>query len=129
MRSIVLMAVLVLLFPGVALTQQPSAAQVKFFESHIRPALVKYCYSCHSVDGESRGGLLLDTRQGWLQGGDGGQAIVPGKPEVSLLWEAINWEGYEMPPSKKMPADVIAKFKEWIEMAHESQAFQDQNGM
>ena len=110
------MAVLVLLFPGVALTQQPSAAQVKFFESHIRPALVKYCYSCHSVDGESRGGLLLDTRQGWLQGGDGGQAIVPGKPEVSLLWEAINWEGYEMPPSKKMPADVIAKFKEWIEM-------------
>ena len=85
--------------------QQPTAAQIKFFETNIRPALVKYCYECHSVEsGDSRGGLLVDTRQGLLQGGDAGPAIVPGDAEDSLLWEAITWQGYEMPPSQKMPA-------------------------
>ncbi|MEL7337161.1 MAG: DUF1549 domain-containing protein, partial [Planctomycetota bacterium] len=86
-------------------------------ETHIRPALTKYCYECHSVEsGDSRGGLLLDTRQGLLQGGDAGPAIVPGNLDDSLLWDVINWQGYEMPPSQQMPASVIANFKKWIEM-------------
>ncbi|MEO1524890.1 MAG: DUF1553 domain-containing protein [Planctomycetota bacterium] len=97
--------------------QQPSAAQIKFFESNIRPALIKYCYECHSVEaGDSRGGLLVDTRMGLMQGGDAGPAIVPGDAESSVLWEAITWQGYEMPPSQKMPASVIADFKKWIDM-------------
>lgn len=116
-RILVLLAATVLLPFSSAKAQDTTSAQIKFFETNIRPALVKYCYKCHSVEsGDSRGGLLLDTRQGWLQGGDGGAAIVPGKPEASLLWEAINYERYEMPPDKKMPADVIANFKTWIEM-------------
>ena len=99
------------------IAQQPNAAQLRFFESNIRPALVKYCYECHSVEkGESRGGLVLDFREGLLQGGDSGPALEPGKPETSLIWEAINWDGYEMPPSQKMPASVIANFKTWITM-------------
>ena len=97
--------------------QQPSDAQLRFFETNIRPALVKYCYDCHSVDaGDSRGGLLLDTRQGLLQGGDSGPAIKPGDHASSLIWEAINWIGYEMPPIQKMPSEVIAHFKTWIDM-------------
>ncbi|MEL6105512.1 MAG: DUF1553 domain-containing protein [Planctomycetota bacterium] len=97
--------------------QDPTASQVTFFESKIRPALIKYCYECHSVKaGDSRGGLLVDTRKGLLQGGDAGPAIAPGDAEGSLLWEAITWQGYEMPPSQKMPSSVIADFKKWIEM-------------
>ena len=97
--------------------QQPSDAQLRFFETNIRPALVKYCYDCHSVDaGDSRAGLLVDTRQGLLQGGDSGPALIPGNHADSLIWEAINWEGYEMPPSQKMPPEVIAHFKTWIDM-------------
>ena len=97
--------------------QNISATQLKYFETNIRPALVKYCYDCHSVDaGDSRAGLLVDTREGLLQGGDSGPAIIPGNHADSLIWEAINWEGYEMPPSRKMPAEVIARFKQWIEM-------------
>ncbi|MEM6692402.1 MAG: DUF1549 domain-containing protein [Planctomycetota bacterium] len=103
--------------PAVVLAQQPSAAQVRFFETNIRPALVKYCYECHSVEaGDSQGGLLVDTRNGLMQGGDAGPAIVPGNSEASLLWEAITWQGYEMPPSQKMPVPVIANFKKWIDM-------------
>lgn len=107
----------VVLMSGIADAQQPSAGQAKFFETNIRPALVKYCYECHSVEaGDSRGGLLLDTRMGLMQGGDAGPAIVPGDAESSLLWDAITWSGYEMPPSQKMPAAVIADFKKWIDM-------------
>ena len=70
-----------------------------------------------SVDaGDSRAGLLVDTRQGLLQGGDSGPALVPGNHTDSLIWEAINWDGYEMPPSQKMPSEVIAHFKTWIDM-------------
>ena len=113
-----LLVLTTMLLPLVNLNaQQPSPTQLRFFETNIRPALVKYCYKCHSVEsGDSRAGLLLDTRRGLLEGGDSGPAIVPGDPDDSLLWEAINWDGYEMPPSEQMPADVIAKFKQWIEM-------------
>ncbi len=91
--------------------------QIEFFEAKIRPALVKYCYQCHSLEeSDSRAGLLVDTRADLLQGGDGGPAIVPGDLDGSLLWEAINYEGSEMPPSQPMPDEVIADFKTWIEM-------------
>lgn len=97
--------------------EEYSASQIAYFETNIRPALVKYCYDCHSVDaGDSRAGLLVDTREGLLTGGDSGPALVPGNHRDSLLWEAINWDGYEMPPSKQMPASVIDKFKTWIDM-------------
>ena len=97
--------------------EEITATQRKYFETNIRPALVKYCYDCHSVDaGDSRAGLLVDTREGLLEGGDSGPAIVPGDHAESLIWEAINWDGYEMPPSQKMPAAVIAKFRTWIDM-------------
>ena len=112
-----LFAALAILMPSLASAQQASPDQIKFFEANIRPALVKYCYGCHSVEaGDSQGGLLVDTRMGLMQGGDAGAAIVPGNADDSLLWEAINWQGYEMPPSQKMPASVIADFKKWIEM-------------
>ena len=119
----VVLATLLCLFvldtTSVAYGQQNAGSpeQIEFFESKIRPALVKYCYQCHSLEeGDSRAGLLVDTRADLLQGGDGGPAIVPGDLESSLLWEAINYEGSEMPPSQPMPDEVIADFKKWIEM-------------
>ncbi|MEM7391908.1 MAG: c-type cytochrome domain-containing protein, partial [Verrucomicrobiota bacterium] len=93
--------------------------QIRFFETHIRPAFIKYCYECHSAEEKtSRGGLLVDTRERLLQGGDSGPAIESGNPERSLLWEAITWfdEDLEMPPDEKMPAEVIAHFKTWLRM-------------
>ncbi|MEL6898625.1 MAG: hypothetical protein AAFP90_21215, partial [Planctomycetota bacterium] len=55
----------VLISPALAAAEPPQPQEIHFFETHIRPALTKYCYECHSVEsGDSRGGLLLDTRQG-----------------------------------------------------------------
>ena len=48
------------------------------FENKIRPLLVKRCLECHGAE-KQKGGLRLDTREGWLKGGDSGPALVPGE--------------------------------------------------
>src|SRR3954464_5163547 len=64
--------------------------QLDFFEKKIRPILVDNCYKCHSHDSEKiKGGLLLDTHDGVLKGGETGPALVPGDPEKSLLIKAV----------------------------------------
>ncbi len=93
--------------------------QFDFFETKIRPALIKHCYKCHSQDGDKiKGGLLLDTRDDALQGGDSGPALVPGDLIESLLFTAIQYNDsdLEMPPKYKLENDVIADFKKWIEI-------------
>lgn len=88
-----------------------------FFEKRIRPVLVEHCYRCHAADAKSvRGGLVVDTRDGLITGGDSGAAIVPGKPDESLLIEALRYESYEMPPEGKLPDDIIDDFVRWVEM-------------
>jgi hypothetical protein len=91
--------------------------QTKFFESKIRPVLVRECFGCHSAQvGQVKGGLWLDDKEGVLTGGDSGAAVVPGELEESLLWNAINHEDYRMPPGKKLSDGIISDFREWIEM-------------
>ena len=96
----------------------PDKKGIAFFEKRIRPVLVESCYECHSTKEGSKlkGGLALDSREGLLQGGETGPAIVPGSPEDSLLIEAIRHDGLEMPPEKKLPASVIADFVTWVKM-------------
>src|SRR5215210_8645482 len=68
-------------------------AQLDFFEKKIRPVLAEQCYECHSASAKKlKGGLLLDTREGVLKGGDSGPAIVPGKPAKSLLLTTMKHE-------------------------------------
>lgn len=100
--------------------QTPSNAdQIQFFEKHIRPVLVKECYSCHSADSkEIEGGLTLDTREGIRKGGDTGPAVVPGNVRRSLLIKALKQtdDNLQMPPDKKLPAEVISQFEKWVAM-------------
>jgi cytochrome c553 len=97
-------------------TESADPAQLKFFEERIRPVLVEHCYSCHSADAKSiKGGLVLDSREGILAGGDSGPALVPKKAADSLLLQAMKHESLEMPPERKLPENVIADFSKWIE--------------
>lgn len=89
--------------------------KLQFFESRIRPVLIEHCHECHGdSEDDLQGGLRVDHRAGLLTGGDSGPALVPGKPEESLLLEAMRYEGLEMPPNGKLPAAVIADFEKWI---------------
>jgi len=97
---------------------QAEGEEVQFFESRIRPVLIEQCYQCHSAsaarNGKLEGDLQLDTREGIRRGGDTGPAVVPGKPEKSLLISAMRHDGLQMPPKKKLPARVIDDFVRWI---------------
>lgn len=94
--------------------------QLQFFETRIRPVLVENCYRCHSrSEGKSKGGLTLDTRSGWEKGGDTGPALVPGKPEESLLIKAVHYADPDlsMPPkSDKLPDGQVADLEKWVSM-------------
>ena len=80
-----------------------AAALEKFFEQNVRPLLAENCYSCHAAK-KQKGGLRLDSLEAILKGGESGPAVVPGKPEESLLVSAINYAGPEMPPDRKTAA-------------------------
>jgi cytochrome c553 len=106
---------------AVLLTPPVAAAAAEdgkaFFEAKVRPVLIKHCYECHSVEsGKSKGGLLLDSREGLRKGGDTGPAVVPGDPGGSLLLAAVKHEqDMEMPPKKpRLPAAVISDLEAWI---------------
>ena len=87
----------------------------KFFEQSIAPLLRDKCNRCHSHDaGKSENGLMLDSRQSMLQGGDSGPAVVPGKPDESLLIEAIRYEDLEMPPDGKLSDREIKLLEDWV---------------
>lgn len=115
-------AAILLSVPAAALAD----AGTEHFESKVRPLLVKHCYECHSAE-KTKGGLALDTKAGWKKGGDSGPAIVPGRPEESLLIKAVRYEDKElaMPPQKKggkLPDSDIAALAEWVKM-HEKLTF------
>ncbi|QDT01990.1 Planctomycete cytochrome C [Rubripirellula lacrimiformis] len=92
-----------------------SVEQLDFFEKQVRPLLAQHCYSCHSAGSKKlQAGLRVDYRSGLIDGGDSGQAIVPGDPAASLFMEALHYESYEMPPKGKLADDEIAVFEQWI---------------
>lgn len=93
-----------------------SAEKVAFFESKIRPLLVERCIECHGEE-KQKGGLRLDSRAAWQAGGDSGKAIVPGKPDESLLIKAVRYadKDLQMPPKKALPPGEVALLVEWIQ--------------
>ncbi len=89
-----------------------------FFEKKVRPLLAERCMECHSPDKKVKGGLRLDSREGWAKGGDTGPAVVPGEPDKSLLIEAVRYgnRDLQMPPKQKLTAEEIAVFDQWVKL-------------
>jgi hypothetical protein len=114
-RGLAILATAVLLLaPSRVSAAAPAAADLEFFEKRIRPLLIKHCHECHAGE-KIEAGLRLDSSVGWLRGGDNGPAIVPGKPDESLLIQAIRYGGdFEMPPSGKLPGEAIKLFEQWV---------------
>ena len=94
-------------------TEAAEAAREKFFEQNVRPLLAQNCYSCHG-EKKQKGGLRLDSIEAILKGGESGPAVVPGKPDESLLVSAINYAGPEMPPSGKLAPEKVAVLTRWV---------------
>src|SRR5438445_911094 len=109
------LAVLFALSAGAA-GGEPTPQQIEFFEKRVRPLFVNHCSECHG-EGRSKGGLRLTSGETVRRGGDSGPAIVPGKPDESLLIEAVAHRGeIKMPPKEKLADDEIADLRRWIEI-------------
>jgi hypothetical protein len=88
-------------------------AEALTFERHVRPILKAYCLDCHGSGTELKGKLDLRLARTARKGGKQGPALVPGKPEESLLLDRIR-EG-EMPPGeKRVPPAQVAVIEGWI---------------
>ena len=105
--------------PAGAFATDPPAEDLAFFESKIRPLLVKHCYECHSgAAKELGGGLLVDSRAGLVKGGDTEPPIQPGDPDSSLLIRAVKKTDpdLQMPPEGALTAAEIADLERWIRL-------------
>ena len=105
------------LITATAAVAAPNAESLKFFEKDVRPLLVEACQECHGPQ-KHKGGLRLDNLPYILQGGETGPAIVPHKPDASLLIKLVNYEDpdMEMPPDGKLSSAKIEILKKWIAM-------------
>src|SRR5690349_18709318 len=94
------LSLLLPLLSTVAFAQTPDAA---FFEAKIRPVLANKCYGCHSSKLKApMGGLVLDTKAGMKK--------------ATRLLTAIRYTDphLQMPPTGKLPDNVIADFEAWV---------------
>ena len=122
----VIVAIAVLLHGGAARAAEPAAAAspepatiadpAAFFDSEVKPLLAEHCLKCHGAEGKPKGSLFLTSREGILKGGDSGSAVSLETPLESLLLEAVNYTGYEMPPSGKLADEQIAVLTKWVEL-------------
>ncbi len=113
--SFVARPVSAVLFAFVCLdAQTPDVPPEQFFETRVRPALASRCYSCHT--GAQSGGLRLDSREAALKGGKSGPALLPGKPEESLLIAATTYKHarLKMPPAEKLEDTEISALTDWV---------------
>lgn len=91
--------------------------RVRHFQQNVLPVISGICWNCHNPERKDRSGDLDQTQiVGLLTGGESGPAIIPGKPDESLLMEALSWTNpdLQMPPKKQLPADQIAAIRKWI---------------
>src|SRR5262249_48722765 len=101
---------------GRAAEQPPSAEQIRFFETSIRPLFAKHCFKCHGPD-KQRADLRLDSRDALLKGGRSGASVTPGRPDSSLLLRAVSYrDELKMPPKGKLSDPQIADLTRWVQM-------------
>lgn len=102
--------------PGAKSDATPTAASTVNFASDIKPILDKYCHDCH-LNGGTKGGFSLETRESALLEGRHGARIVAGNSAGSDLIKRISsTERGKMPPKgDRVSAEEIAKLSAWID--------------
>jgi len=99
-----------------AAAEKPSPAEIEHFEAKIRPVLASTCAKCHGQQ-KASGGLRVDSLAALVTGGEHGPALVPGRPDESLLIRAIRHTDDEvvMPPDAELASNVVDDFSRWVE--------------
>ena len=111
----VLVSALCLLAMQARAQAPPQRASVDdaFFETRVRPVLAVNCYGCHGPEKQANM-LRVDSRESLLRGGKRGSALVPEKPEESLLIQAVRHQGLQMPLGGRLEDSEIDALEEWV---------------
>ncbi|MCA9128716.1 MAG: PSD1 domain-containing protein, partial [Planctomycetales bacterium] len=119
--TVAIAMVAIVLLKGVGFAQEVGgksadgdAASIKMFEEEVIPVLVDNCLKCHSGS-EPKAGLDLSRRERILEGGESGPAVDLTDVSSSILIEAINYSGFEMPPTGQMSDKDIQLLTKWVE--------------
>src|SRR3954452_23872681 len=85
------------------------------FGERVWPLLEARCVKCHGTE-KQKGELRLDSREAALKGGENGPALVPGKPEESLLIKLIHHADKDrtMPLKEKLKDKETDDVEHWI---------------
>ncbi|QDU92454.1 PSD1 and planctomycete cytochrome C domain-containing protein [Lignipirellula cremea] len=117
-RILVAAVILASVLPTSARADSPTAAE-RLFALRVLPIFKAKCFACHGEDPqEVRGDLNMLSRDGLLQGGESGAAVIaPGKPDESLLYQAVRWDGLEMPPKEndRLSPAQVTEIRQWIQ--------------
>ena len=96
------------------------AAETQALNQHdVIPILLRHCTTCHGLRRQGND-LDLRSRAAMMRGGKSGPALIPGKPEQSLMVEMIR--SGKMPPKKRLfevgvtpvSDSDLAKLSQWI---------------
>jgi hypothetical protein len=91
-----------------------SGRDQRFFDTRVAPILAKRCLGCHNQE-LNNGNISFFDRDTLLKGGGRGPAIVPGRPEESVLVRVLRHDGeVQMPPGRKLPTGEIRILTDWI---------------
>lgn len=85
-----------------------------FFTKSVAPILQQHCLRCHQ-GADAKGTLNLTRQKDLLKGGESGTAIVPGKPDESLLIEVVSGDEPSMPEGgNPLTPRQISTLRKWI---------------
>jgi mono/diheme cytochrome c family protein len=100
---------------GTILGMTAAAPDDALFRDQVAPVLEKRCVGCHN-ETTAKGKLSLATRDAMKAGGASGPALVPGKPDESLILDMIAGDPPEMPKKgAPLTAAQVASLRRWVE--------------
>lgn len=122
--------VMMLAVPSLVLltgAQEPARKGAPGFKSDVMPLFRKHCLPCHAEESFNPSALSLDDHARLMKGGEHGAAVVPGKPDESLLVQKVLDDppfGDRMPLQSrrrkkvdrpvKLTAEEVAVLREWV---------------
>jgi hypothetical protein len=105
------------ILPSLLLVSSLAAADAPVtYKDNVLPILRKHCLNCHNAD-KAKSDLDVSTYAKLMAGGASGEAIKPGSPDQSLLFQLVSHQAEpNMPPKGEVPATELAVIKKWIEL-------------
>ena len=87
----------------------------------VADVIFKHCQGCHTKGGHASG-LVMNTLESLMKGGERGPVVVPGEAAKSRLFLAIDYHAaaLKMPPRGRIPQEDINVVARWINGLNQS---------